>query len=115
MTTARLPNIELFFDLVFVFAITQLSHRLLAHLTPLGALETLVLLLAVWWVWIYTSWVTNWLDPERAHVRLMLIILMAAACRMVWPICLPVGTSQTLAVPSLEHVTTYRPSWVNFT
>ncbi|MCC6479313.1 low temperature requirement protein A [Sphingorhabdus sp.] len=70
--------IELFFDLVFVFAITQLSHRLLAHLSPLGALETLILLLAVWWVWIYTSWVTNWLDPERAHVRLMLIILMTS-------------------------------------
>jgi low temperature requirement protein LtrA len=68
--------IELFFDLVFVFAITQLSHRLLAHLTFQGALETLVLLLAVWWVWICTSWTTNWLDPDHAHVRLMLILLM---------------------------------------
>lgn len=68
--------IELFFDLVFVFAITQLSHRLLDHLTLAGALETLVLLLAIWWVWIYTSWSTNWLDPERAHVRLMLIAMM---------------------------------------
>lgn len=70
--------IELFFDLVFVFAITQLAHRLLAHLTIVGAVETLVLLFAVWWVWIYTSWVTNWLDPERAHVRLMLIVMMLA-------------------------------------
>jgi low temperature requirement protein LtrA len=68
--------IELFFDLVFVFAITQLSHRLLEHLTFIGALETLVLLLAVWWVWIYTSWTTNWLDPDRGNVRLMLIVLM---------------------------------------
>jgi low temperature requirement protein LtrA len=68
--------IELFFDLVFVFAITQLSHRLLDHLDIAGALETLVLFLAVWWVWIYTSWVTNWLDPDRANVRLMLIALM---------------------------------------
>jgi low temperature requirement protein LtrA len=68
--------IELFFDLVFVFAITQLSHRLLSHLSLHGALETLVLFLAVWWVWIFTSWVTNWLDPDRAHVRLMLIVLM---------------------------------------
>lgn len=68
--------IELFFDLVFVFAITQLSHRLLEHLTFIGALETLVLFLAIWWVWIFTSWVTNWLDPERAPVRLMLIGLM---------------------------------------
>lgn len=68
--------IELFFDLVFVFAITQLSHRLLDHLSLIGALETLVLFLAVWWVWIYTSWVTNWLDPDRGNVRLMLIALM---------------------------------------
>lgn len=68
--------IELFFDLVFVFAITQLSHRLLDHLSVVGALETLVLFLAVWWVWIYTSWVTNWLDPDRGNVRLMLIALM---------------------------------------
>lgn len=68
--------IELFFDLVFVFAITQLSHSLLEHLTVAGALQTLVLFLAVWWVWIYTSWVTNWLDPERSNVRLMLIALM---------------------------------------
>ncbi len=73
---APVTNIELFFDLVFVFAVTQLSHRLLSHLTPIGAIETLLLFLAIWWVWIYTSWTTNWLDPERAHVRLMLIALM---------------------------------------
>lgn len=68
--------IELFFDLVFVFAITQLSHSLMHHLTVGGALETLILFLAVWWVWIFTGWTTNWLDPERGHVRLMLILLM---------------------------------------
>ncbi len=73
---SRVTYIELFFDLVFVFAITQLSHRLLDHLSLIGAVETLVLFLAVWWVWIYTSWVTNWLDPDRAHVRLMLIAMM---------------------------------------
>ena len=69
--------VELFFDLVFVFAITQLSHRLLKHLTLVGALETVVLFLAVWWVWIYTSWTTNWLDPEHGNVRLMLIVMVA--------------------------------------
>jgi low temperature requirement protein LtrA len=74
---APVTYIELFFDLVFVFAITQLSHRLLDHLSPHGALETLILLLAVWWVWVYTSWTTNWLDPDRANVRLMLLAVMA--------------------------------------
>jgi low temperature requirement protein LtrA len=62
---ARVTFIELFFDLVFVFAITQLSHLLLHALTPSGVLQTLLLLFAVWWVWIFTSWVTNWLDPRR--------------------------------------------------
>ena len=40
--------LELFFDLVFVFAVTQLSHYLLAHHTLAGALQTLVMFLAVW-------------------------------------------------------------------
>jgi len=70
--------VELFFDLVFVFAITQISHTLLAHFTPLGVLQTTILFLAVWWVWIYTSWITNWLDPERTPVRVMLFGLMIA-------------------------------------
>jgi low temperature requirement protein LtrA len=68
--------IELFFDLVFVFAITQLSHRLLDHLTVHGAIETLILFLAVWWLWMFTSWATNWLDPERGLVRAMLMVMM---------------------------------------
>lgn len=72
----KVTMVELFFDLVFVFAVTQLSHRLLAHLDPRGALETALLLFGVWWVWIYTSWVTNWLDPDRTPVRLCLFALM---------------------------------------
>ena len=59
-----------------MFAITQLSHGLLEHLTPLGALQTAILMLAVWWSWIDNAWVTNWLDPERAPVRLLLFLLM---------------------------------------
>jgi low temperature requirement protein LtrA len=76
---SRVTFIELFFDLVFVFAVTQLSHGLLEQLTPLGALQTAVLMLAVWWAWIDTAWITNWLDPERSAVRIMLFALMLAA------------------------------------
>jgi low temperature requirement protein LtrA len=75
---SRVTFVELFFDLVFVFAVTQLSHSLLEHLTAGGLLQTTLLFLAVWWVWIYTSWVTNWLDPDKAPVRLMLFALMLA-------------------------------------
>jgi len=72
----RVAMVELFFDLVFVFAVTQLSHTLLENLTLQGALQTLLLFLAVWWLWIFTSWVTNWLDPDRPPVRVMLFALM---------------------------------------
>ncbi len=72
----RVNFIELFFDLVFVFAVTQLSHYLLAHHTLAGALQTLVMFLAVWWAWMYTAWATNWLDPDCAPVRLVLIGIM---------------------------------------
>lgn len=73
---SKVTFIELFFDLVFVFAITQLSHLLIAHFSAHGAIETLLLMLAVWWVWIFTSWVTNWLDPDRLPVRMALLVLM---------------------------------------
>jgi low temperature requirement protein LtrA len=72
----RVTYVELFFDLVFVFAITQISHTLLEHFTPLGVLEVSILFLAVWWVWIFTSWITNWLDPDRPPVRVLLFVLM---------------------------------------
>jgi low temperature requirement protein LtrA len=74
----RVTFVELFFDLVFVFAVTQLSHTLLGHFTGLGLVQVLLLMAAVWWVWIYTSWITNWLDPEQPAVRLMLFAMMLA-------------------------------------
>ena len=74
----RVTFVELFFDLVFVFAITQISHTLLAHFTALGVLQTAILMFAVWWVWVFTSWITNWLDPEQTPVRVMLFGLMIA-------------------------------------
>jgi low temperature requirement protein LtrA len=73
---SRVTYAELLFDLVFVFAVTQVSHTLLSHFTPLGAVETTLLLLSVWWVWVYTSWVTNWLNPELTPVRVLLFLLM---------------------------------------
>lgn len=78
----RVTFVELFFDLVFVFAVTQLSHGLLKHLTPLGAVQTGLLMIAVWWAWIDTAWVTNWLDPRRPAVRMMLFGLMLAGLVM---------------------------------
>ena len=73
---------ELFFDLVFVFAITQLSHLLLDHLELHGVLQTALLMLAVWWAWMYTTWTTNWFDPNQRPVRAVLVGVMAASLVM---------------------------------
>jgi len=78
----RVTNIELFFDLVYVFAVTQLSHHLLQHPTVEGALQTALLLAIVWLPWAYTTWVTNWFDPERIPIRSLLVVLMLASLVM---------------------------------
>lgn len=78
----RVTPLELFFDLVYVFAITQLSHLLLDHPTVAGALQTLFLLLVVWWAWQYTTWFTNWFDPDVLSVRLTLVAVMLASLVM---------------------------------
>ena len=73
---SRVTNFELFFDLVFVFAVTQLSHKLAGHLTADGLLHTTILMLAVWWAWMYTTWATNWCDPDHLAVRVVLVGIM---------------------------------------
>src|SRR4030081_1403006 len=73
---SRVTYAELFFDLVFVYAVTQISHMLLGRFTRLGAVLVTLLFLAVWWVWVYTTWVTNWLNPELTPVRILLFLLM---------------------------------------
>lgn len=73
---AKVTYIELFFDLIYAFAVTQLSHKLVHDLSLAGALETLLLWFAVWLGWQYTCWVTNWFDPDRIAVRLLLLVLM---------------------------------------
>src|SRR3954447_4139857 len=81
-TVQRTTSLELFYDLVFVFAITQVSHLLLDHLTWQGAGRAAFVLLVVWWSWNYTTWVTNELDPDATEVRLLLIGLMLASLLM---------------------------------
>lgn len=73
---SRVTTFELFFDLVFVFAVTQISHTLAGHLDGEGLLHATVLLLAVWWVWMYTTWATNWCDPDHLVVRIVLVGIM---------------------------------------
>jgi len=78
----EVATIELFFDLVYVFAFSQLAAFFVGHLTGRGALEMLVLFGGVWWVWNYTAWATNFVDPARIPVRILLIVLMLASLIM---------------------------------
>jgi low temperature requirement protein LtrA len=96
----RVTNVELFFDLVFVFAVTQLSHFLLTgEGTVRTALQAAVLLIMVWQLWAYTTWVTNWLDPDRIAVRLLLLVL--AVISLILSAAIPTAfTSSGLIVGS---------------
>src|SRR5215212_7215405 len=68
--------LELFFDLVFVFAVSQLSHHLLAHLSWRAAAETLVLLRAVYAVWYSTSWAATMIPADQPRTRGMVLTVM---------------------------------------
>jgi len=74
--------LELFFDLVYVFAIGQLSHHLVEHVDARTAAETAILALAVFYAWYMVAWGTNWLDPNPLPVRLALVGLMFASLLM---------------------------------
>lgn len=78
----RVTYVELFFDLVFVLALTQLSAYLYENQTPLGALEGVIMVCALWWAWVSTTWVTNWLDPVKLPVRGAVIALAFVALVM---------------------------------
>ncbi|CAM3613709.1 low temperature requirement protein A [Nocardiopsis gilva] len=79
--------IELFFDLVYVFTVVQISHFLLGHLTLIGIAQSAVLFLAVWWGWNYTAWAMNWINPQSVAVRLLTALLML--CGLGMAIALP--------------------------
>ena len=91
--TPNVTNMELFFDLVYVFTIIQLSHYLLEHQSWLGALQFAILFAAVWWAWNYTAWATNWLNPDHKAGRLFMVVLMA--CALLMAIAMPYAYSET--------------------
>jgi len=124
---SRVTFVELFFDLVFVFAVTQISHLLIAHPDLPTLVQTLVLTSAAWWVWVNTAWVTNWLNPELGVVRAMLIVLMLLGLLMssalpdafstgaplfaIAYVAMQVGRSVFTALALRRH---WRDNYVNF-
>jgi len=73
----RVTPLELFFDLVFVFALFQVTTFLSHHATSGGLLRAVMLLSALWWLWSGYAWLTNTLDPEEGAVRLAVFAAIA--------------------------------------
>src|SRR5664279_1556758 len=71
-------TLELFFDLVFVFTITQVTSILAGSPTPLGLARTAALLAVIWWMYGGYVWLTNALDLGGTGPRLLLLVGMAA-------------------------------------
>jgi low temperature requirement protein LtrA len=113
-TSQRTSTLELFYDLVFVFAITQVSHLLLEHLTWAGVLHSLIALLAVYWSWNYTTWTTNELDTETVPVRLLLLSLMLVSLLMSVAIPQAFGAHALLFAGSYVAIQVGRHSFLTF-
>jgi low temperature requirement protein LtrA len=74
----RVTPLELFFDLVFVFAITQVTSMLSADQTWGGVGRALLVLGALWWAWVGYAWLTNTVNPDEGAVRLAILGAMGA-------------------------------------
>jgi low temperature requirement protein LtrA len=110
----RTTNLELFYDLVFVFAVTQVSHLLLADLSLRGAAKSALVLLVVWWAWNYTTWVTNELDPDSDAVRLLLLGIMLASLLLAVSIPHAFGNRALLFAGSYVAIQTGRHLLLTF-
>src|SRR3954471_7238929 len=74
----RVTFLELFFDLVFVFAITQVTALMAKEAGWTGVGQGMLVLAALWWAWAGYAWLTNRVDPEEGGVRLAVFVAMAA-------------------------------------
>lgn len=83
----RVTPLELFFDLVFVLAITQSTALMAATPTWAGLAQGLLVLGVLWWSWVGYAWLTSVVDPEEGAVRLVMFLAMAAF--LICALCVP--------------------------
>jgi low temperature requirement protein LtrA len=83
----RVTPLELFFDLVFVLAITQCTALMAHHRTWEGLAEGLLVLGVLWWAWVGYAWLTSVVDPEEDAVRLSIFVAMAGL--LIVSLCVP--------------------------
>jgi low temperature requirement protein LtrA len=90
---SRVTPLELFFDLVFVLAITQCTALMAAEPTWQGLAKGILVLGVLWWSWVGYAWLTSVVDPEEGTVRLVMFAAMAAL--LVAALCVPQAFGDT--------------------
>ncbi|MEU8332063.1 low temperature requirement protein A [Micromonospora sp. NPDC048839] len=104
----RATFLELFLDLVFVFALTRISARVISDFTDggrgvvAGLGQALLLFLALWAVWSLTVWSTSWLDPEATIVQV--VIVMTAVGAMTMAVAVPDGFGARAPLFAITYV-----------
>ena len=83
----RVTPLELFFDLVFVLALTQCTTLIVREPTWLGIAKGTIVLAVLWWSWVGYAWLTSVVDPEEGTVRIVIFLAMAAL--LVCALCVP--------------------------
>ena len=84
---ARVKPLELFFDLVFVLALTQVTALLAAQPTWEGLAKAILIMALLWWTWVGYAWLTSVVDPEEGAVRFAMFAAMGAL--IVAALCVP--------------------------
>jgi low temperature requirement protein LtrA len=74
----RVTPLELFFDLIFVFALTQVTGLVVGDPTWAGLVKGLLVLGVLWWAWAAYAWLTNTINPEEGAVRIAMFAAMGA-------------------------------------
>ena len=104
--------LELFFDVVFVFAVSQLSHHLSNNLTWRGTAETLVMLLAIFAVWFTTSWSATLVQADQAQTRRLIFAVMLLSLFMNAAVTRAFATSGWAFVIPLLVIQLGRAVWM---
>jgi low temperature requirement protein LtrA len=97
----RVTPLELFFDLVFVLALTQCTALMSHHPSWTGLFQGLLVLSMLWWSWTAYAWLTSVLDPEEGAVRLLMFGVMAAL--LIVSLCVPEAFGELALVFALSY------------
>ena len=92
----RVTPLELFFDLVFVLAITQCTALMAHEQSWAGIAKGMLILGVLWWAWVGYAWLTSVVDPEEGTVRL--VIFCATAALLVAALCVPTAFEESAGI-----------------